>query len=116
MFGKGFVEKGFREGFGECVRKDVFKCKYFCLCKIKKFVFVFLSFQSLCFFSKLRACNVSVVASGVKLHVGKSLFSSKAVWRGPGSPTLVYVRKNALLNMYPGVFNVFCIIRFLMLL
>ena len=55
------------------------------------------------------ACNVSVVASGVFFHVGKSFFSSKAVWRDPGSPKLMYFWKNRLLEKYLGVFGVFCI-------
>ena len=55
-------------------------------------------------FSKLRACNVSVVASGVIFHAGKSVFSSKAVRRGPGSPKLVYVWKKWIVGNVFGCF------------
>ena len=58
-------------------------------------------------FSKLRACSVSVVASGVFLYVGKSVFSSKAVWRGLGSPKLMYFWKNGLLETHLGVLDFF---------
>ena len=40
-------------------------------------------------FSLLRACDVSVAASGSFSDVGESIFSSKAVWRGPGRPKLM---------------------------
>ena len=41
--------------------------------------------------SKLRACSVSVVASGICFIWGNQFVSSKAVRRSPGSPTLMYV-------------------------
>ena len=62
-------------------------------------------------FLALRACSVSVVASGVFVSRRQIIFvSSKAVWRGPGSSKLMYFWKNGLLEMYLGVFGVFRII------
>ena len=64
------------------------------------------------FFSYLRACNVSVVASGVFLHVGKSIAAQK-LSRRPGEPN-TYVfgekeRKKMIVNVF-GCFGCFCII------
>ena len=60
--------------------------------------------------SKLRACNAGVIASGVVFYVGKSIFWTKTVRRGLGSPKLMYSWKNGLMEMYLGVFGVYCII------
>ena len=37
-------------------------------------------------FSKLKACYVSVAASGVSFYTSKLIFGSKEVWRAPGRP------------------------------
>ena len=67
-------------------------------------------------FGQLRACNVSVVASGVCFHVGKSIVRSKAVWRGPGSLTLMYFwnkkRGKDFKQIHVGVSGMFCIINY----
>ena len=42
-------------------------------------------------FSLLRACSVSVAASGVKFGVGRSVISSKGVQRVPGRPKLISI-------------------------
>ena len=48
------------------------------------------SFDVFGLFSKLRACSVNVVASGVFFMWTNQFVGTKAVWRGPGSPTLIY--------------------------
>ena len=62
------------------------------------------------FISQIRACSVSGVASGVFFYVGKSICSSKAVRRGPGSPTRMYLWENGLLEVSLGVVGELCII------
>ena len=63
------------------------------------------------FLSQFRAYNVSVVASGVFVYVGKSIFSSKAVRRGPGSSKLMYFGQyTGLMKMYLDVLGVFVVL------
>ena len=38
------------------------------------------------------ACNVSVAASGVNFDVGRLAVSSKGAWRGPGRPTIFFLK------------------------
>ena len=65
----------------------------------------------LAFFCQLRVCSVSVVASDVFFMLVNLLFSSKAVQRDPGSPTLMYLGKRELFEITCGVFGAICVIK-----
>ena len=62
--------------------------------------------------SKLRACSVSAVASGVFVDVGRSILYLKSCPETPGEPnTYVLFEKHGLLKLYLGVLGVFCTIK-----
>ena len=62
-------------------------------------------------FSKLGACNVSVVASGVFSLCGQIISLAQKLSREAwGARNLCIFEKNGLLEMYLGVVGVFCII------